>query len=288
MAGGASRGPSDPARRPASTGDAPKLSLRDLRIRFGRREVVSIEALDLWPGEILGLAGESGSGKSMTALAILGLAGTLGAEVEGSVRLEGRELVGLPEEEWRSVRGRRIAMIFQSPVGSLHPLLRVGDLFVRALRLHGVRSRTEARRIAAGAMEAVFLSEDLLRRYPHQLSGGQAQRVAIAMALALRSEVLLADEPTSALDVTVQAEILELIRRVRRDHGMSVVFISHDLAVLAELCDRLAIMREGRVVEEGPATAVLSEPRDPYTRDLVRAVPRVGVGLGDGSGGAAG
>lgn len=281
-AGGAPGGPADAARRPPGTGDGPKLSLREVRIRFGRREVVAIEALDLWPGEILGLAGESGSGKSMTALAILGLAGTLGAQVEGSVRLDGRELVGLPEEGWRTIRGRRIAMIFQSPVGSLHPLLRVGDLFVRTLRLHGVRSRKEARRIAAGAMEEVFLSEDLLQRYPHQLSGGQAQRVAIAMALALRSEVLLADEPTSALDVTVQAEILELLRRVRREHGMSVLFISHDLAVLAELCDRLAIMKEGRIVEQGPAATVLSEPAHPYTRDLVRAVPRVGVGLGTG------
>jgi peptide/nickel transport system ATP-binding protein len=257
----------------------PKLALRGLRVRFGSREVVTIEALDLWPGEILGLAGESGSGKTMTALAIVGLAGTLGAEVEGSIRLDGEELVGLPEEGWRSVRGRRIAMIFQSPVSSLHPLIRVGTLFERTLRLHGVRSKADARRIAAEAMEAVSLSEDLLGRFPHQLSGGQAQRVAIAMALALRSEVLLADEPTSALDVTVQAGILELIRGLRRDRGMAVLFISHDLAVLAELCDRVAIMREGRIVEEGPAGEVLSAPRHPYTRALVRAVPRLGVGV---------
>ncbi|HWO69848.1 MAG TPA: ABC transporter ATP-binding protein [Actinomycetota bacterium] len=244
-----------------------------------------IEALDLWPGEILGLAGESGSGKSMTALSVLGLAGMLGAQVEGSIRLDGRELVNLPEEEWRSIRGRRIAMIFQSPVSSLHPLLRVGTLFERTLRLHGVASKVEARRIAARAIEAVLLPEDLLDRYPHQLSGGQAQRVAIAMALALRSDVLLADEPTSALDATVQAGILELIDRLRREHGMAVLFISHDLAVLAELCDRVAVMREGRIVEEGPAAELLSRPRDPYTRALVGAVPRLGAGSASAPGG---
>lgn len=271
------------APRQASGGS--KLSLRDLRIRFGPREVVWIEALDLWPGEILGLAGESGSGKSMTALSVLGLAGTLGAQVEGSIRLDGRELVNLPEEEWRSIRGRRIAMIFQSPVSSFHPLMRVGTLFERTLRLHGVASKVEARRIAARAMEAVLLPEDLLDRYPHQLSGGQAQRVAIAMALALRSDVLLADEPTSALDATVQAGILELIRGLRREHGMAVLFISHDLAVLAELCDRVAVMREGRIVEEGPAAELLSRPRHPYTRALVGAVPRLGAGPAPAPGG---
>lgn len=276
------RGPASDAPAPAGARGAAKLSLRDLRIRFGPREVVSIEALDVWPGEILGLAGESGSGKTVTALAIMGLAATLGAEVGGSIRLDGEELLGLPEEAWRSVRGRRIAMIFQSPVSSLHPLLRVGTLFERTLRLHGVASKGEARRIAADAMEAVLLPEDLLDRYPHQLSGGQAQRVAIAVALALRSEVLLADEPTSALDVTVQAGILELIRALRRDRGMAVLFISHDLAVLAELCDRVAVMREGRIVEQGPAADVLSEPRHPYTRALVGAVPRLGGGAGVG------
>jgi ABC-type glutathione transport system ATPase component len=270
---------------PRQASGGPKLSLRDLRIRFGSREVVSIEALDLWPGEILGLAGESGSGKSITALSVLGLAGTLGAQVEGSIRLDGRELVNLPEEEWRSIRGRRIAMIFQSPVSSFHPLMRVGALFERTLRLHGVASKVEARRIAARATEAVLLPEDLLDRYPHQLSGGQAQRMAIAMALALRSDVLLADEPTSALDVTVQAGILELIRGLRREHGMAVLFISHDLAVLAELCDRVAVMREGRIVEEGPATELLSRPRHPYTRALVGAVPRLHAGAASVPGG---
>lgn len=256
--------------------DEPRLAIRDLRIRFGDRQVVDLERLDLRAGEILGLAGESGSGKSMTALAVLGLAGTVGATVRGSIRLDGEELVGAPEGRLRQIRGSRIAAIFQSPVPSLDPLTRVGDLFERALRLHGA-AREEARERAAEALRAVLLSPELLARYPHELSGGQAQRVAIAMVLALRSEVLLADEPTSALDVTVQAEILEVLRGLRREFRISVLFISHDLAVISELCDRLAVMREGRIVEEGPTPGVLGSPRHDYTKQLVIAVPKIGV-----------
>jgi peptide/nickel transport system ATP-binding protein len=252
-----------------------RLSVRELRIAFGARTVVDLEHLDLGAGEILGLAGESGSGKSMTALALLGLASTVGAVIEGSFRLDGEELVGAPETRLREIRGSRIAMIFQSPVSSLDPLLRVGELFERALRLHGV-VRREASKRAASAFRQVLLSPDLLGRYPHELSGGQAQRIAIAMALALRSEVLVADEPTSALDVTVQAEILDLLRRVRKERGMSVLFISHDLAVIAELCDRVVVMQLGRIVEEGSTERVLGEPQDGYTKRLVAAVPKIG------------
>jgi ABC-type glutathione transport system ATPase component len=169
-------------------------------------------------------------------------------------------------------------MIFQSPVSSLDPLLRVGELFERTLRLHGV-DRREASERAGNALREVLLSPDLLERYPHELSGGQAQRIAIAMALALRSEVLIADEPTSALDVTVQAEILDLLRRVRDERGMAVLFISHDLAVIAELCDRVAVMQFGRIVEEGATAQVLGEPVDDYTRRLVAAVPKIGAGV---------
>ena len=255
---------------------APKLELRDLAIAFGDREVVRLDRLALGHGEILGLAGESGSGKSMTALAILGLAPTVGATVRGTILFEGRDLLGLSERELRDIRGRRIAMIFQSPVASFNPVFRVGDLFVRALVLHGAASKREARGRAEAALRGVLLPPSLLARYPHQLSGGQAQRVAIALALALRSEVLLADEPTSALDVTVQAEILELIRRLRDERGMSVVFISHDLAVVSELCDRIAVMRTGRIVEEGPTGDLLGAPGEDYTKALVAAVPKVG------------
>lgn len=260
----------------------PKIAIRDLSIAFGHREVVRLEHLELAAGEILGVAGESGSGKSMTALAILGLAPTVGAIVQGSIRFEGRELLELSDRELRDVRGRRIAMIFQSPVASFNPVFRVGDLFVRALRLHGAPSRGEARARVREALRGVLLSPDLLHRYPHQLSGGQAQRIAIALALALRSEILLADEPTSALDVTVQAEILELIRTLRDERGMSVLFISHDLAVISELCDRIVVMREGRIVEEGEAREVLGAPRDDYTKALVAAVPKVSGTSPDG------
>ena len=259
-----------------SQAGGPKLELRDLAIAFGDREVVHLDRLELGQGEILGLAGESGSGKSMTALAILGLAPTVGATVRGTILFEGSDLLGLSERELRDVRGRRIAMIFQSPVASFNPVFRVGDLFVRALVLHGAASKREARGRAEKALRGVLLPPSLLARYPHQLSGGQAQRVAIALALALRSEVLLADEPTSALDVTVQAEILELIRRLRDERGMSVVFISHDLAVVSELCDRIAVMRTGRIVEEGPAGDLLGAPGEDYTKALVAAVPKVG------------
>ena len=228
---------------PTAAGE-PRLEVRDLRIGFGERRVVDLERLDLRTGEIVGLAGESGSGKSITCLAVLGLVGTLGATVQGSIRLDGEELVGAPEPRLRQIRGRRIAAIFQSPVPSLDPLRRVGDLFESALRVHGA-ARDQARERAAEALRGVLLSPGLLTRYPHQLSGGQAQRVVIAIAVALGSDVLLADEPTSALDVTVQAEILDLLRRLRDERGMSVLFITHDLAVISELCDRLVVMRAG-------------------------------------------
>ncbi len=251
-----------------------RLAIRDLRVHFGDRQVVAIDELTLGGAEIVGLAGESGSGKSMTTLAVLGLAHTVGAAVRGSITLDGTELTGLSQRELREVRGRRIAAIFQSPAMAFSPVFRVGSVVHRALRLHGM-SKAEAADAAGRAMREVLLSPDLLDRYPSQLSGGQLQRVAIAIALALRAEVLLADEPTSALDVTVQAEVLALIRELRERDGMSVLFISHDLAVVAELCDRVAIMRGGRIVEQGPAAAVLSAPKDEYTADLLAAVPRI-------------
>ena len=253
-----------------------KLALRDLEIRFGERRVVAIDELDLASEEILGLVGESGSGKSMTALAVLGLAETTGASVRGSIRLDGLELAGLSGRALRRVRGERVAMIFQNPVSAFNPVFRVGEIFLRTLRLHGL-GRADARERAQAGLREVLLSPDLLKRYPHQLSGGQAQRVAIALAVALRSEVLLADEPTSALDVTVQAEILELLRGLRDRDGMAILMISHDLAVIGQLCDRIAVMRDGRIVESGATASVLRSPQHPYTRELVAAVPRVGA-----------
>jgi peptide/nickel transport system ATP-binding protein len=251
-----------------------KLQIRDLEVRFGDRLAASAAALDVDAGEIVGLAGESGSGKSMTIQAVLGLAETAGATVSGSVKLDGTELIGMPGAELRAVRGRRIAAIFQSPALAFNPVFRVGAVVTRTLRLHGL-SAAEARQRADAAMRSVLLSPELLRRYPAQLSGGQLQRVAIALALALRAEVLLADEPTSALDVTVQAEVLELLRELRDASGMAILFVSHDLAVIAELCDRVAVMRAGAVVEQGPTSDVIAAPRHDYTRELIAAVPRL-------------
>ena len=253
---------------------AGRLSVSNLEVRFGERRVVSMADLRLDHAEIVGLAGESGSGKSMTTLAILGLAHTVGASVSGSVKLDGLELTGLGAEQLRAIRGRRIAAIFQSPATAFSPVYRVGSVFVKALRLHGA-GKSDAVDRAAEAMRQVLLSPDLMRRYPSQLSGGQLQRVAIALAVAMRAEILLADEPTSALDVTVQAEVLDLLRGLRESIGMSILFISHDLAVVAELCDRVAVMHNGLIVEQGPTDQVLSSPADPYTAELLAAVPKL-------------
>jgi len=254
-----------------------RLQITGLDVRFGTRQVVDLAELSIGAAEIVGLAGESGSGKSMTTLAVLGLAHTVGAAVRGSITLDGAELTTMSQRALREVRGRRIAAIFQSPATAFSPVFRVGSVVHRALRLHGM-SKSEATEAAARAMRQVLLSPALLDRYPAQLSGGQLQRVAIAIALALRAEILLADEPTSALDVTVQAEVLEVLRELREHEGMSVLFISHDLAVVAELCDRVAIMRDGRIVEQGPAARVLSAPADAYTAALLAAVPVIRAG----------
>jgi peptide/nickel transport system ATP-binding protein len=242
-----------------------RLEITGLNVRFGGRSVVDLDQLGVDDGEIVGLAGESGSGKSMTTLAVLGLANTVGATVAGSIKLDGRELVGLPEKVLIGLRGSRIAAIFQSPSMAFNPVFRVGDVALRALRRHGLTGSEATGRVEQ-AMRGVLLSPDLLRRYPSQLSGGQLQRVAIALAVALRAEVLLADEPTSAL---------ELLRELRSRDGMSVLFISHDLAVIAELCDRVAVMQAGRVVEQGPAGEIMSAPKHPYTVDLLRSVPAI-------------
>ena len=251
-----------------------KLQLRDVQVRFGDRLAASVAALDVDAGEIVGLAGESGSGKSMTIQAVLGLAGTAGATVSGSIRLDGVELTGMPPARLRAIRGRRVAAIFQSPGLAFNPVFRVGTIMTRALRLHGL-SAAEARERADAALRSVLLPPELLRRYPSQLSGGQLQRVAIALALALRAEVLLADEPTSALDVTVQAEVLGLLRELRDTRGMAILFVSHDLAVIAELCDRVAVMRAGEIIEQGATSDVIASPRHDYTRELLAAVPRL-------------
>ncbi|RCV55368.1 ABC transporter ATP-binding protein [Marinitenerispora sediminis] len=253
----------------------PLLAIRDLRVSFGERTQVELAELTLGAGEILGLAGESGAGKSLTGLAVLGLARRAGATVTGSIRLAGEELVGAPERRLRLLRGSTMALIPQSPAGAFNPVLPVGTTVLRALRLHRGAGAT-ARERAESAMRRVWLDPEHLARYPHQLSGGQLQRVAIALGLALGAQLLIADEPTSALDVTVQAEICKLLAELRDKEEMSVLFVSHDLAVLAGLCDRIAVMRAGRVIEARPAGELVADPREDYTRELLAAVPRLG------------
>lgn len=253
------------------------MRIRDLTVRYGDRVVSQIAELNLAPGSVTGIAGESGSGKSQAALAIMGLSRYSGARVTGSVQLNDLELTTLSSRQWRGVRGRRVAMIMQSPRAALNPTLRLGTLFSRTLRLHGL-SRAAVPAAMSDALREVVLDPAILDRYPHQVSGGQAQRFAIAMVSALRAEVVIADEPTSALDVTVQAEVIEVLRELSDRHGTALLFISHDLAVISELADHVVIMRDGGVVEAGPTQTVLSVPAQEYTRQLLRAVPRIEQG----------
>ncbi|TPE53651.1 dipeptide ABC transporter ATP-binding protein [Amaricoccus solimangrovi] len=238
----------------------------------GRRVLGGPEGVSLavGPGEILGLIGESGSGKSMTALAVSRLL-PRGAVATGAARLDGRELMALSEREMCGVRGRDIGMIFQEPMTALNPLMPIGDQVAETARVHGGAWRAEAGRLARAALDRVGLGEIPASRFPHELSGGQRQRVGIAMAIALRPKLLIADEPTTALDVTSQARVLDLIRRLVREDGMGCLMITHDLAVVAEMADRLAIMTEGRIVETGPTASVLGAPIHSYTRALIEA-----------------
>ncbi len=248
------------------------LALDALSVRIGARPILSEVALSLAPGEILGLVGESGSGKSMTALAVMGLLPE-GARVTGSVRLDGREVLGLPEAALNRMRGAEAGMIFQEPMTALNPLMSIGDQVAEVLRIHGRMSRAEALEVARERLDRVGLTAPRfpLSLYPHELSGGQRQRVAIALAIALRPKLLIADEPTTALDVTTQAEVLRLIAGLARDEGMGLMLITHDLAVVAGMADRVAVMQGGRIVEAGPTEALFRAPKAPYTRDLLRA-----------------
>jgi peptide/nickel transport system ATP-binding protein len=254
-----------------------RLEVSDLTVSFGERMVARVDELVVESGGSVGIAGESGSGKSMTAMAILGMADRLGARVGGSVLLDGEQLIGARESRLRRIRGRRIGMIFQSPSTAFNPVLRIGHTFLRALALHDAGNRRQQHARAVESLATVRLGAAVLDRYPNELSGGELQRVAIAISLALRSELLLADEPTSALDVTVQAEILELMASIRENAGMALVLISHDLAVVAENTDTLLVMRSGRVVESGPTGSIVAAPQHDYTKALFAAVPVLDV-----------
>jgi oligopeptide/dipeptide ABC transporter ATP-binding protein len=261
---------------------AARLEIRDLTVAFpgaaGEVPVVRGLSLDLEQGEIVGLAGESGSGKSLTALAVLGLVPPPGRITGGSIRLDGRELVGCSEKELRAVRGGRIGLIFQEPGAALNPVLPIGVQIVEAIRAHHRLDRAAARRRAIELLGRLALPdpERRLAEYPHQLSGGQRQRALVAIALAAGPDLLLADEPTTALDVTVQAQVLEMFKALRHDLGLGILLITHDLAVLAETCDRLAVVYAGQVVEQGSVREVFARPLHPYTRGLLASVPRLG------------
>jgi peptide/nickel transport system ATP-binding protein len=249
----------------------------------GEREVVSNLSLTLARGETLCIAGESGSGKSMTALAIMQLLPQPAARISsGQIRLGDTDLADLDERRMRRIRGDRIAMIFQEPMTSLNPVLSIGRQLTESIEAHTSLTPAQARQRAIEALKAVRISEaeSRLKQFPHELSGGMRQRVMIAMALALEPDVLIADEPTTALDVTVQGEVLELLRDLQRQHGTSVILITHDMGVVAEMADRVIIMRHGRMVEEGKTSDIFARPQADYTRELLAAVPRIGSGTG--------
>ncbi len=252
----------------------PLIALRGLTVDFGGAPALRGIDLAVAPGEALGLVGESGCGKSVTWLAALGLLPGR-ARIAGSVRLGGEELLGAPPALLDRVRGGRVAMIFQDPASSLNPVHRIGRQVAEALGLHrglrGASARAEARRL----LDQVGIPDAgrRLDAYPHELSGGQSQRVMIAMALAGRPELLVADEPTTALDVTIQAQILDLLGALRRETGMALVLISHDLGVVSETCERVAVMYAGRIVEEAPVDRLFARPTHPYTQGLLGALP---------------
>lgn len=261
-----------PAGTPATP--SPLIEVRDLTVSYRGRQVASLPRLDVFPGECVALVGESGSGKTTSLLAILGLLDPT-AVASGSVTSCGVDILRATRRELRAIRGSRIAMIMQSPQASFNPTTRFGTLMRRALALHGVRGKDSRARITE-ALRSVQLDDDMLRRYPHQVSGGQAQRVAIALAVALGAEVIAADEPTSALDVTVQAEVVAVLQQLRVARGLGLLLVSHDLALVSTVADRIVVMQAGRVVDSGTPDDVIIRSQVPYTRELIAAVPTLG------------
>jgi peptide/nickel transport system ATP-binding protein len=258
-----------------ATSSHPNLvELRDLKVSFDGVEVLHGIDLDVARGEAVGLVGESGCGKSVTWLAALGLLPRK-ATVTGSARIEGRELCAAPRATLEAVRGKRIAMIFQDPSSSLNPVLRIGRQIVEALAIHRGLSGGAARAEALRLMDMVGIPDPTRRfdLYAHEFSGGQCQRLMIAMALAGEPDILIADEPTTALDATIQAQILDLLVRLKAETGMALVFISHDLGAVSQVCERVCVMYAGRIVEEGTVEQLFAQPRHPYTQGLFDAIP---------------
>jgi peptide/nickel transport system ATP-binding protein/oligopeptide transport system ATP-binding protein len=266
-----------------SSTDAPLLTVENLRTHFltfeGVARAVDDVTFSLEGGETLGLVGESGCGKSVTALTVMGLIPSPPGRVAGGrIRFRGRDLLALSADEMRHIRGNRISMIFQEPMTSLNPVYTVGDQIAEMFVFHRGMGRRESRQRAVDMLAMVQIPSPAKRadEYPHQLSGGMRQRAMIAMALACDPEILIADEPTTALDVTIQAQILELMLKLKQDTGAAVVMITHDLGVIAETAQRVVVMYAGRVVEEASTATLFEDPQHPYTRGLLRSVPRMG------------
>ena len=263
----------------AAGDNKPLLSVTDLTVRFGENRVVEGLSFSVEPGRTLAVVGESGSGKSVTSLSVMRLADMMGARFEtGSIIFNGKDLLKLSQKDMRAVRGKEIAMIFQEPMTSLNPVFTIGDQICEVLLLHEKLGKSAAMAEARRLLEMVRLPDAaaLLNRYPHQLSGGMRQRVMIAMALACRPKLLIADEPTTALDVTIQAQILNIMRDLQKDLGMGMIFITHDMGVVAEMADDVVVMWKGKKVEEGPVREIFANPKHPYTKALLAAVPRLG------------
>ncbi len=259
----------------------PLLSVEDLEVRFwtsrGIIHAVNGISFDVAPGETLGIVGESGCGKSVTSLAILGILPRAGRVTAGSARYQGRDLVGLSDDELRTIRGKEIAMIFQDPMTSLNPVLTIGRQIREALETHFDLDKDEANKQAAELLDRVGIpsAKMRLKDYPHQFSGGMRQRAMIAMALACEPKVLIADEPTTALDVTIQAQILGLLRELVAERDTALILITHDLGVVAGMCERVNVMYAGMFMETGSARQVFAKPRHPYTLGLLQSVPRL-------------
>ncbi|TCR67398.1 peptide/nickel transport system ATP-binding protein [Bosea sp. BK604] len=260
---------------------APLLSVRDLRIVFDGRHgpLTALDGVsfDIAPGEILGVVGESGAGKSLTGTAVIGLLDPPGRIAGGSIHLNGQRIDNLPAEAMRKLRGRRIGAIFQDPLTSLHPLLTVGEQLVETITTHLPVGKAEARGRALQLLREVGIpaAETRIDQYPHQFSGGMRQRVVIALALCAEPSLIIADEPTTALDVSIQAQITTLLKRLCREHGTAIMLVTHDMGVIAETADRVAVMYAGNVVEIGPVDEVTRRPHHPYTAGLMASIPSI-------------
>ena len=261
----------------------PLLEVRHLRVEFPTRRgtLLALDdvSFDIAPGEILGVVGESGAGKSLTGAAIIGLLEPPGRVAGGEILLDGQRIDNLPADAMRKIRGRRIGAIFQDPLTSLNPLYTVGRQIIETIQVHLKVSAVEARQRAIALLQETGIpaAEQRIDQYPHQFSGGMRQRVVIALALAAQPELIVADEPTTALDVSIQAQIIALLKKLTKEHGAAVMLVTHDMGVIAEACDRVAVMYAGRIVEIGPVAEVIHHPAHPYTAGLMGSIPSMDV-----------